>query len=280
MTGRWGDDDPESELPASYESEVDSNGIKTVVEYLINPADNTKMKVTRKVKVSEKTVRVNKKVAERRKWPKFGECSHLGAGIEPGVTIIGDICEFRLENQKKVDKEAADTKPSKATLGITCSHCGQYGDHWSLKCPFRGKLSPIGNATNWEEESLSTSPPSAGVSQAGTKRFVVPARRNNGNTEGESMGRKKDETATVRVTNLSEDITESDLQTLFRTYGTIQRIFLAKDTRDPSKNKGYAFINFLSRDSAANAIQNLSGVGYDHLILHCEWAKPSSREKG
>ena len=38
-----------------------------------------------------------------------------------------------------------------------------------------------------------------------------------------------DEAATVRVTNLSEDTIESDLQELFRPFGQISRIYLAKD---------------------------------------------------
>ena len=38
-----------------------------------------------------------------------------------------------------------------------------------------------------------------------------------------------DESATIRVTNLSEDTRESDLQELFRPFGPISRIFLAKD---------------------------------------------------
>lgn len=38
-----------------------------------------------------------------------------------------------------------------------------------------------------------------------------------------------DESATIRVTNLSEDTRESDLQELFRPFGPIQRIYLAKD---------------------------------------------------
>ena len=38
-----------------------------------------------------------------------------------------------------------------------------------------------------------------------------------------------DETATIRVTNLSEDTRENDLNELFRPFGYISRIFLAKD---------------------------------------------------
>lgn len=100
----------------------------------------------------------------------------------------------------------------------------------------------------------------------------------------------RDESATIRVTNLSEDTTESDLQELFRPFGHIHRIFLAKDkvtgqSKVISKEQlkisncfgfffqGYAFINYSKREDAAKAILNLSGYGYDHLILNVEWAK-------
>ena len=39
---------------------------------------------------------------------------------------------------------------------------------------------------------------------------------------------RRDEHATLRVVNLSEETTESDLQELFRPFGAVQRIFLAK----------------------------------------------------
>lgn len=38
-----------------------------------------------------------------------------------------------------------------------------------------------------------------------------------------------DEVATIRVTNLSEDTKEADLSDLFKSFGPISRIFLAKD---------------------------------------------------
>ena len=52
-----------------------------------------------------------------------------------------------------------------------------------------------------------------------------------------------DETATVRVTNLSENTKEQDLHELFRPFGDISRIFLAKD-KNTGQSKGFAFINF------------------------------------
>ena len=53
----------------------------------------------------------------------------------------------------------------------------------------------------------------------------------------------------MRVSNLSEDVKDSDLRELFRRFGAIQRIYLAKD-RDTRASRGFAFINFFARDDA------------------------------
>ena len=52
-----------------------------------------------------------------------------------------------------------------------------------------------------------------------------------------------DETATIRVTNLSEDTRESDLQELFRPFGPISRIYLAKD-KNTGQSKVFIFSSF------------------------------------
>lgn len=52
---------------------------------------------------------------------------------------------------------------------------------------------------------------------------------NNSSYSCDSANCCTDEAATIRVTNLSEDTRETDLQDLFRPFGSIARIFLAKD---------------------------------------------------
>ncbi len=46
-----------------------------------------------------------------------------------------------------------------------------------------------------------------------------------------------EDTATLRVTNLSEETTENDLDVMFRPFGMISRIFLAKD-KETFRSKG------------------------------------------
>lgn len=89
---------------------------------------------------------------------------------------------------------------------------------------------------------------------------------------GESMRRPRDENS-VRVTNLSEDTREPELQVLFRPFGQITRIYVATD-RETGESRGFAFINFMRRDEAQKAIDTLDGFGFDNLILRVEWAQP------
>lgn len=50
-----------------------------------------------------------------------------------------------------------------------------------------------------------------------------------------------DDAATIRVTNLSEETRDQDLKELFSPFGTITRIFLAKD-KNTQQSKGFACI--------------------------------------
>jgi translation initiation factor 3 subunit G len=80
---------------------------------------------------------------------------------------------------------------------------------------------------------------------------------------------------TIRVTNISEDTTEADLQELFQPFGRISRVYLAKD-KETMQSRGFAFVSFVHREDAARAMDKLQGHGYDHLILKLEWARPSA----
>lgn len=82
-----------------------------------------------------------------------------------------------------------------------------------------------------------------------------------------------DDAYALRVTNISEDVTEQDLQDLFRRFGHTTRIYLAKD-RVTQESRGFAFINYSNRQDAETAIAKLNGHGYANLILRVEWAKP------
>merc|ERR1740121_1701786 len=85
-------------------------------------------------------------------------------------------------------------------------------------------------------------------------------------------GYDQQQEASLRVTNLSEDVKEGDLQDLFSSVGRLQRVYLAKDENGFSR--GFAFVTYYTRDDAFKAIEKLHGYGYDNLILQVQFAKP------
>merc|ERR1712060_811908 len=119
-------------------------------------------------------------------------------------------------------------------------------------------------------------PPGEDDVMGGTSKggYVAPGMRGGPGSAmgGESMRRPRDENS-IRVTNLSEDTREHDLQKLFRPFGPISRIYVAFD-RETGESRGFAFVNFMERKHAQLAIDKLDGYGYDNLILRVEWAQP------
>eukprot|EP00274_Cyanoptyche_gloeocystis_P004555 CAMPEP_0196653162 /NCGR_PEP_ID=MMETSP1086-20130531/2766_1 /TAXON_ID=77921 /ORGANISM="Cyanoptyche gloeocystis , Strain SAG4.97" /LENGTH=304 /DNA_ID=CAMNT_0041984219 /DNA_START=87 /DNA_END=1001 /DNA_ORIENTATION=- len=291
-TTRWADteeadldfDDNRKLLP--QKEEFEDNGVKTIIEYSYN-ADNQLVKTTTKIRRFKKTVKLNKRVEARKKWKKFGNAADAGKGAESGITSIGDEVFLETKDTKKKESRATGDDPMAVlaekgkTSIVICRTCGQQGDHWTLRCPYKDKLGPAASAvgavrpTTTEAETRTTPKPRDEDGKG--SKYVPPAARAGATKPGDRMrdSNTRDEVATIRVTNLSEDTKEPDLQELFYRFGQIQRIFLAKD-KQTGLSKGFAFINFVRREDAARAIEKLSGYGYDHLILHVEWAKPSN----
>ena len=136
-----------------------------------------------------------------------------------------------------------------------------------------------------DEEGGGGGRPGPGMGQEGPggdegSRYVPPSMRSGGGPAAggtslaDRFGEDRDH-ATLRVTNISEDTTEADLQDLFMPFGRLARIYLAKD-RETMQSRGFAFVSYVRREDAENAMINLQGYGYDHLILKIEWAKPSA----
>nr|XP_050046469.1 eukaryotic translation initiation factor 3 subunit G-like [Dermacentor andersoni] len=100
--------------------------------------------------------------------------------------------------------------------------------------------------------------------------------REGADRRGEWMAhsRFRDELATIRVTNLSEDVPNPDLQELLRPFGQIARIRLVKPNVT-GQSKGFVFVTFVHREDAARATDNANGFGYDNLIFPVEWTKSS-----
>src|SRR4051812_37311474 len=60
------------------------------------------------------------------------------------------------------------------------------------------------------------------------------------------------------VGNLSYDMTDSDLQTLFEQFGAVQSVQIIMD-RDTGRSKGFGFVEMSSPQEAQAAIDGLNG---------------------
>ncbi|KAI7893776.1 eukaryotic translation initiation factor 3 subunit G-domain-containing protein [Mucor mucedo] len=279
----WADEYEDEE--DSYQPQVytDDDGNKIIIEFRENE-DGKKVKVTRKIRSKLVTEHVNKAVAQRKKWEKFGEEKGKKAGPDLSTTTIGENIPLKLGSNtgKNVDavaeEEAKDKIQSQLkTKNIACRICK--GEHFTSKCPYKDTMQPLDEIASTIEAVKLDGGESAGMmesSGSGPSKYTPPHLRNKGAAAGpgESMRGdiKRDDSATLRVTNLSEDVTDNDIYDLFNRFGSIARVYLARD-RDTNLCKGFAFVSFNDREHAERAQQAINGYGYDNLILRVEFAR-------
>jgi len=279
----WGDmmEDLDGAPPLPPSSEVREGSVKKLIEYKYNE-DNKIVKVTRIYNLE--TRKVSKTIAKRKAWKKFGHATTDNQhGPDPSTTFVGDDVYLSFTtNKEELDEDKDDPlKKLKGSSIVKCRVCK--GDHWTTKCPYRDSLQPLKDIEEKEKgkDSVDGGAPASDMgSKSGGSKYVPPSMRGGADTSqrrGETMNtrRQADEAATLRVTNLSEDACEADLQDLFRPFGPIARVYLAKD-KITNQSKGFAFVSYIKREDAARAIKSLQGFGYDHLILNVEWARPSN----
>ncbi|KAF9908301.1 translation initiation factor eIF3 subunit g [Linnemannia zychae] len=277
MPSNWADEVDGVEAPQTF---TDANGITTHIEFRIND-DGKKVKVTRRTRKKLIHDRVNKAVAARKKWPKFGREKGNRPGPDPATTNVGDNIKLKLSSTgqivQDVDEKHETMKAQLQNKKILCRICK--GDHFTTKCPYKDSL-------GMEDAAATPAPaeePAAEEQQSGSK-YIAPHMRASASSggvgsrpgsAGPDSREKRDEQPTLRVTNLSEDVTEADVSELFKRFGHISRVFLARD-RETGACKGFAFVSFTMREDALRALEAIDGRGYDNLILRVEWAKSSA----
>ncbi|NWV27226.1 EIF3G factor, partial [Origma solitaria] len=258
--------------PLPPPKEVINGNIKTITEYR-EEEDGRKVKIIRTFRIE--TRKASKAVARRKNWKKFGNSEFDAPGPNVATTTVSDDVFMTFITSKEDLNCQEEEDPMNKLKGqkiVSCRICK--GDHWTTRCPYKDTLGPMQKELA-EQLGLST----------GEKEKLPGGRNPKFHLFWEFFpvsplfshfhmvqSRWADDNATIRVTNLSEDTRETDLQELFRPFGSISRIYLAKD-KTTGQSKGFAFISFHRREDAARAIAGVSGFGYDHLILNVEWAK-------
>ncbi|XP_047323948.1 eukaryotic translation initiation factor 3 subunit G-like [Impatiens glandulifera] len=281
---RWGEleeddgEDLDFLLPPKQVIGPDENGIKKVIEYRFDE-DGNKVKITTTKRIRKiAKARLSKSAIERRSWPKFGDAIHEDVGAR--LTMVSTE-EIILERPRAPGSKAEEGKggDSLAQLGkggavlMVCRTCGKKGDHWTSRCPYKDLAMPTDGFV--DKSTAAAGQDTIAASGTATKGAYVPPSMRAGAERpaaGSDMRRRNDENS-VRVTNLSEDTREPDLHELFRTFGSVTRVYVAIDQKT-GMSRGFGFVNFANREDGERAIAKLNGYGYDNLILRVEWSAP------
>jgi translation initiation factor 3 subunit G len=260
------DEGTELSLPSQTITK-NKDGTETITTYRVGE-DGRRYKTTRRIKKSVIKTTVNPRVAERKQWAKFGQEKGKAAGPQTDTVSVAEnilfrpVAAWKASNEDKGDeaKKKAELKNAK----IKCRIC--QGDHFTTKCPFKDTMAPEGDVA--PADMPDDAPGAAGGLGAGGGGYVPPHLRGRGGA-GEKMGGKfdRDDSATLRVTNVSEFAEEQDLRDMFSRYGHVTRVFLAKD-RETGRAKGFAFVSYADRTDAAKACEKMDG---------CKWPQCAPR---
>ena len=79
--------------------------------------------------------------------------------------------------------------------------------------------------------------------------------------------------ATVYVENLSLDVNQEDLSTVFSEYGSVKKIQILTD-RGTGRSKGFAYVDLLTASEEDAAIEALNGAEWMGRELKVSQAKP------
>lgn len=265
----WAQEIDEKDTEVEFNEE---SGFKKVIEY--KSIDEKKFKITNIFRVEK--VKIPKLVAERKELKKFGASEQDPAGVNSATTVASDEVFMQFLTNKD-ESEKIEVAPLAVPALIKCRLCK--GDHWSAKCPHKELLE--GRMSEQAAKEASTKPAAESSSAGAGGAYKPPSLRAGAPAAaagkrfgdfGRSPMNKDD--FTVRVSNLPEEATEIDLMELFKPFGKVSRIFLAKD-KNKQISRGFAFVTFLNKDDAQRSIWAVNDYGYNHLILKVEWAKPS-----
>lgn len=291
---RWGDDADDDDdyattsteqktssgitIPPTHTSRVDSKGIKLVTSYRANPSNPSGLlKTITKIRVNKVTTREHVDVAKRRKWKKFGQAA-----------VDEDQSNVTIQSRDDIFLEDPNADTDLQEEDVAKALAGNLNEFWAkqqrrqLERKYDVDAPGVddGAADGWAKVGAD------GKTGASSGKYVPPSARGKGGSGsgglaamaarmGDKPVQDNRDQNTIRVTNISEDTTEADLQALFQPFGRISRVYLAKD-KETMQSRGFAFVSFVHREDAARAMDKLQGYGYDHLILKLEWARPSA----
>jgi len=214
-------------------------------------------------------------VAERKKWPKFGDCMYDGPGPQTSTTFVAEpvLMQIMVKPDGTRILDAAKLRQQNGTdekspSVVKCRLCG--GGHFSAHCPNKELF-------NSHEEQTDTAEKLRGGDEEEQDGAYVPPHKRDGyaNIKDRAFDQQNKEN-TIRITNLPCDENYTDMERCLRDLFTtrtnkIHRCHVGYN-RTTRLCKGYAYIEFKERHEAEDAAKLMNGHKLDYSIIHVEMA--------
>ena len=83
----------------------------------------------------------------------------------------------------------------------------------------------------------------------------------------------------IYVGNLSYEVTEAELNTVFSDYGSVKRVHIPSD-RETGRPRGFAFVEMETEAQESSAIDTLDGAEWMGRSLKVNQAQPREKSGG
>ena len=236
-----------NKLPSPVESQPDKNNIITRTEYSLNNK-NEVIKTEKKIKryTYEKKL-YNSAVNRQNNWVRFG----AAATDNNNITFVSKELVF-MEPPSPPKSSLKDSKyviPSlkldENTLGehIICNICE--GQHWTRICP-----------NQKEKEKEKEDIPEIKIKEKNEYKQLPISDKTKNNYK-------------LQISNITKDITEFDLYSIFINAGKIENITIMKDY-NTQQSKGFGYIVFKEESGLNNALRIFNNIGFCYLRIKLE----------
>jgi RNA recognition motif-containing protein len=79
------------------------------------------------------------------------------------------------------------------------------------------------------------------------------------------------------VGHLPWKATEADVETLFGNYGALASVTVLMERDDPTRSRGFGFVEFENEEDAASARTALNGSEMDGIVINVDEAQEKQR---
>lgn len=272
-----GDENQDSEnvFEVGTTETVGEDGIITRIIQSID-SEGRKIRTVQKIERVRREIKVPRRVLERRNLTKFGRCAGIPAGPESGVTTFGELVFFETPESNDSIEEKKKKKEKSGPSTIICRKCGEPG-HWTMQCTYTQQQIESRNSLFQSIDSLDNDNDAGADNNTNTvgiglcNRYVPPGKRE---TCDKDEDRYKNEKKTnLRITNLDEEATDSDLRELFSNFGKVKGARVIAD-RNTGQSRGFGYVDFENEEDALYAMEMLQRYKYGKQVLGLNWANP------